>query len=162
MVDGARLIALQAAVRWLSCSIFVLQQATPNTKRGTLEMSFKKKKRKRIFGVFWSHSKWSENKGRFTPASAQLHLNFQDCCRADLPCEHHLLLPLFCAYRSPLSCQRLVFFGRDGGLTSTGVVITMRTLLSPDYIDSTPPRTHTHTQCNNMKKILRDVVRKIE
>lgn len=46
-MDGARLIALQAAVRWLSCSIFVLQQATPNTKRGTLEMSFKKKKKKK-------------------------------------------------------------------------------------------------------------------
>lgn len=41
-----------------------------------------------------------------------------------------------CVYGTPLSCQRLVFFGSEEGMTSTGVVITMRTLLSPDYTDS--------------------------
>lgn len=39
MLDGARPIALQARVHWLRYCIFVLQQATPNTKRATLEMS---------------------------------------------------------------------------------------------------------------------------
>lgn len=34
------------------------------------------------------------------------------------------------------SCQRVVFFGREEGMTSTGVVITMRTLLRPDCTDS--------------------------
>lgn len=56
------------------------------------------------------------------------------------PSECHLFLPqlmflFFCVW-DPDSCQRLVFFGRGEGMTSTGVVITMRTLLSPDYTGS--------------------------
>lgn len=55
--------------------------------------------------------------------------------------ECHLFLPwllfppFFCVW-DPDSCQRVVFFGREDGVTSTGVVITMRTLLSPDYAGS--------------------------
>lgn len=47
-----------------------------------------------------------------------------------------LLFPHFFCVWDPDSCQRVVFFGREDGVTSTGVVITMRTLLSPDYAGS--------------------------
>lgn len=61
----------------------------------------------------------------------------------------------FCAYGTPLSWQSLVFFGREDRMTSTGVVITMRTLLSPDYTDSSTKKS------NNMEKIQKGVAREI-
>lgn len=66
--------------------------------------------------------------------------------------ECHLFLPwllfppFFCVW-DPDSCQRVVFFGREDGVTSTGVVITMRTLLSPDYAGSRRNREKGRKKC---------------
>lgn len=57
--------------------------------------------------------------------------------------------------KGPRSHARALFFGREDRMTSTGVVITMRTLLSPDYTDSSTKKS------NNVEKIQKGVARKI-
>lgn len=71
-------------------------------------------------------------------------------------------VPLFFCVWDPLSCQRVVFFGREEGMTSTGVVITMRTLLNPDYTDFlVEKKKKRKSKSKKVEKILWGVAHKI-
>lgn len=149
MVDaGAGLIALRACVHWLCYCIVALLQATPSSERATLSSL---SKRNRIPATFFITR--LQNKAGSTCA----HLRFtllgafeRQSCHVNVICFCLGCCSSFqCVWDPAPMPETCVFWQRERGgggvVTSTGVVITMRTLLSPDYTDQTPPK-NTHTQ----------------